>query len=156
MFRISKMTDYALIIMSGMATRPAQWWRMEELADTTRLGLPTVRKLMRDLVAAGLVRSERGVHGGYHLARLPDLISVAEIIIAIEGPVAITECCDTEPDCERLGDCDMESRWPAINGVIQQVLKVVTLADIEYTRAGTLDIAVLFQRLQQKSCPYPA
>jgi FeS assembly SUF system regulator len=156
MFRIGKLTDYGLIIMSCMATRPAQWWRTEDVAEATRLALPTVRKVLRDLVAAGLLRSERGAHGGYVLARLPDLISVAEIIMAIEGPVAITECCDTEPECERVGDCDMESRWPAINGIIQQVLRAVTLADIDYTRSSSLDVATLLQRLQHRSCPYPA
>lgn len=156
MFRIGKLTDYALIIMSQMATRPAAQWRMEDLAEATRLPLPTVRKLMRSLVGANLVRSERGARGGYQLARLPDLISVAEIIISIEGPVAITECCDVEPDCERLGACDMESRWPAINGLIQQLLKVVTLSDIEYTRDGRMDVAVLLSRLHHNPCPYTA
>lgn len=154
MFRIGKLTDYALILMSCMATRAAQQWRMEDLAESTRLPLPTVRKLMRTLVGAGLVRSERGARGGYQLSRLPDLISVAEIIIAIEGPVAITECCDVEPDCDRLGACDMESRWPAINGLIQQLLRVVTLSDIEFTRDGRMDVAVLLARLQNRSCPY--
>lgn len=156
MFRIGKLTDYALIIMSKMATRAAWQWRMEDVAEATQLPLPTVRKLLRALLAANLVRSERGARGGYQLARLPDLISVAEIIMAIEGPVAITECCDVEPDCDRLGACDMESRWPAINGLIQQLLKVVTLADIEYTRDGRMDVAVLLSRLQSRPCPYTA
>lgn len=156
MFRIGKLTDYALILMSCMASRASHQWRMEDLAEATQLPLPTVRKLMRTLVGASLVRSERGARGGYQLSRLPDLISVAEIINAIEGPVAITECCDVEPDCDRLGACDMESRWPAINGLIQQLLKVVSLSDIEFTRDGHMDVAVLLSRLQNNSCPYTA
>lgn len=156
MFRIGKLTDYALILMSCMATRAARQWRMEDLVEATHLPMPTVRKLMRTLVSAHLVRSERGARGGYQLSRLPGLINVAEIIMAIEGPVAITECCDVEPDCERLGACDMQSGWPAINGLIQQLLKVVTLSDIEYTRDGRMDVAVLLARLQNSSCPYTA
>lgn len=156
MFRIGKLTDYALIIMSQMATRPALQWRMESLADTTQLPLPTVRKLMRSLVSSCLVRSERGVHGGYQLTRLPELISVAEIITAIEGPISITECSEGESDCERVGACDMESSWPAINGLIYQLLRTLRLSDIEYTRGGHFDLSVLLHRLQQSPCPYPA
>ncbi|CBL45715.1 Predicted transcriptional regulator [gamma proteobacterium HdN1] len=156
MLRIGKLTDYALILMNCMATRPAQLWRMELLADTTRLPQPTVRKLMGQLVAANLVRSERGARGGYQLSRLPNLISMAEIIIAIEGPIAITECCEVVPSCERLGACDMEGRWPAINDLILQLLRVVTLSDIQFTQDRRMDVAVLLERLQHRSCPYPA
>jgi len=155
MFRIGKLTDYALIIMSQMARRPAVQWRMEEVVDTTHLPLATVRKLMRALVAAGLVRSERGVRGGYQLSRLPELVSVAEIIAAIEGPIALTECSDGASECDRIGSCDMESSWPAINGLIYQLLRTLRLSDIEYTRAGEFDLDVLLQRLQAGSSTVP-
>ncbi|HET8705615.1 MAG TPA: Rrf2 family transcriptional regulator, partial [Pseudomonadales bacterium] len=105
---------------------------------------------------SSLVRSERGVHGGYQLSRLPELISVAEIISAIEGPIALTECSDGATDCDRIGSCDMESSWPAINGLIYQLLRTLRLSDIEYTRGGQFDIATLLQRLQRRDCPFPA
>lgn len=136
MLRIGKMTDYALVIMNRMAKHPARLQRMEELADATRLGLPTVRKLMRQLVAAGLVRSERGAKGGYQLSRLPDMISIAQIVTAVEGPLAITECCVDDGDCELSGGCEVESHMPTLNELIVQILSNISLTDLSSMGSG--------------------
>jgi len=152
MLRISKMTDYALVIMNRLAKSPVQQQRMEELAEATKLGLPTVRKLMRQLVAAGLVRSERGAKGGYQLARLPEMISIAQVVSAVEGPLAITECCDDDGGCELSGGCEVEYHMPTINELIVQILSTISLTDMAGLSAGVhYNIQTIISRLSQRS-----
>ncbi len=136
MLRIGKMTDYSLVIMSSLAKSPTRLFRMEELASATQLGLSTVRKLMRMLVAAGLVRSERGAKGGYQLARLPETISIAQVVIAVEGPLAITECCDDDGGCELSGDCEVESHMPTLNHLIAKMMDTISLSDMISLSSG--------------------
>ena len=136
MMKIGKMADYALVITIRMAKQPTLLKNMEQLASATQLPLATVRKLMRLLLNAGLVRSVRGVKGGYQLARLPEMISVAQVVQAVEGPMAITECCDDLGDCELSGDCEVESHMPTLNALLEQVLAVVTLSDLGRMSAG--------------------
>ncbi len=151
MLRIGKMTDYALVIMHRMGKSPSALLRMEEIAQATQLGLPTVRKLMRQLVNAGLVKSERGAKGGYQLARLPEMISIAHIVAAVEGPLAITECCDDEGGCELSGDCDVESQMPTINELITQILASISLTDMAHLCGSVQgNVGALINRLQQR------
>ena len=157
MLRIGKMTDYALVLMHRMAKSPSGQVRMEELSRDTQLGLPTVRKLMRQLVNAGLVRSERGVKGGYQLARFPELISIAHIVSAVEGPLAITECCDDDGGCELSGGCDVESQMPTINELITQILGSITLTDMGHLCGSVQgNVGVLLARLQERHPGFPA
>lgn len=152
MLRISKMTDYALVIMNRLAKSPASQLRMEELAESTHLGLPTVRKLMRQLVAAGLVRSERGAKGGYQLARFPEMISIAQVVSAVEGPLAITECCEDDGGCELSGGCEVEYHMPTINELIVQMLSAISLTDMAGLGAGVHhNIQTIIARLSQRS-----
>lgn len=130
MLRIGKMTDYALVIMNQLAKAPAAQLRMEELADATQLSLPTVRKLMRMLVAAGLVRSARGAKGGYFLSRLPEMISIAQVVAAVEGPLAITECCEDDGGCELTDGCEVAFHMPTINEIIARILSNISLTDM--------------------------
>ena len=136
MLRIGKMTDYALVIMNRLAKSPASLLRMEQVSESTQLGLPTVRKLMRQLVAAGLVRSERGAKGGYQLARLPEMISIAQIVSAVEGPLAITECCDDDGGCELSGGCEVESHMPTLNHLIAKMMDTISLSDMISLSSG--------------------
>ncbi len=148
MLRVGKMADYALVIMSTMASHPTGLMQMEALAQATRLSLPTVRKLMRYLVGAGLVKSVRGTKGGYQLARLPETIKISNILAAVEGPLAITECCEEEPDCELSGDCEMESHWTAINQLVVQMLAAISLADLSTDSKGPkVDLQAILQRI---------
>lgn len=151
MLRIGKMTDYALVIMHRLAKSPSAQLRMEEIAQATQLALPTVRKLMRQLVNAGLVRSERGAKGGYQLARFPELISIAHIVAAVEGPLAITECCDDDGGCELSGGCDVESQMPTINELITQILGSITLTDMAHLCGSVQgNVGALISRLQAR------
>lgn len=148
MLRVGKMADYALVIMSAMASQPTGLMQMEVLAQATRLSLPTVRKLMRLLVNAGLVKSVRGVKGGYQLARMPEMIKVSHILSAVEGPVAITECCDEDSECELSGGCEMESHWSAINQLVIQLLGAISLADLQHDGVGPkVDLIAVMDRV---------
>ena len=151
MLRIGKMTDYALVLMHRLAKSPSLQLRMEELAAETRLGLPTVRKLMRQLVNAGLVRSERGAKGGYQLARFPELITIAHIVAAVEGPLAITECCDDDGGCELSGGCDVESQMPTLNELITLMLGSISLTDMGRLCGNVQgNLGVLLERILER------
>jgi FeS assembly SUF system regulator len=102
-----------------------------DVAERTNIPQPTVSKVLKLLARAGLVASERGKHGGYRLARAPSRITIAEIIDAVEGPIAMTECStDTESPCELVGGCPMEANWIRINEAIRQALSTITLANM--------------------------
>src|SRR3954469_24612812 len=102
MLRMSKLTDYGTMVLAQLAASDTGWTTAGQVAGATHLGQPTVSKLLKSLVHSGLVVSTRGVLGGYALARTADAISAAEIIDALEGPVAITECSSVD------GGCDLE------------------------------------------------
>jgi FeS assembly SUF system regulator len=105
-----------------------------QVADATHLGQPTVSKLLKSLVHAGLVVSARGVQGGYALAREAHSISAAEIIDALEGPVAITECSSSAGGCDLEPFCRVGMAWKRINRSIRKALENVTLADLQQLR----------------------
>lgn len=150
MLRVGKMADYGLVIMNALAKQPTGLVSMEALSQQTHLSMPTVRKIMRLLVNAGLVRSLRGSKGGYQLARLPEFISVIHILAAVEGPVAITECCDEDASCELSGGCDMESHWSSINQLVMHILGNISLADLKQNHTGpVIDLQAILERLMK-------
>ncbi|MGA0001907.1 MAG: SUF system Fe-S cluster assembly regulator [Steroidobacteraceae bacterium] len=100
MLRISKLTDYATVLLAALSAQPQALHSASGLADRTGIGAATVSKLLKELHRAGLVSSTRGARGGYQLARPPAHISAAEIIDAVEGPVALTECAIHGGHCE--------------------------------------------------------
>ena len=94
-------------------------------------GLPTVSKVLKLLARSGLVVSERGKHGGYRLARAAEAICVSDIVDAVEGPIAVTECSsEAHSCCELQGKCPTENNWVRINEAIRQALRGITLADM--------------------------
>ncbi len=136
MLRISKLTDYATVILAsltaGLLTSAA------EIAERTRIGLPTVSKLLKELQHAGLVDSVRGARGGYRLARAPALISAADIIDAVEGPVALTECAGDDGHCGIEATCQVGERWQQVSLAIRSALAALSLNDL-LTHAGHFD-----------------
>ena len=129
MLRLSKLTDYATVLLARLAVLRGLH-TAAELAAATGLAEPTVRKLMKNLTQAGLVASMRGVNGGYQLARAPDSISAVEIIDAIEGPVAITECSGDHSACYIQSHCAISSKWQRISQSIHNALSDVSLAQL--------------------------
>lgn len=131
MLRLSKLTDYGTLILAELAAGPDGGLASAgQVAHATHLAPPTVRKLLKSLSRAGLVVSERGAQGGYALARAPELISAAEIIDALEGPVAITECSSIDGACDLESYCRVGRAWQKINRSIRQALEHVTLEDL--------------------------
>jgi FeS assembly SUF system regulator len=138
MIRIGRLTDYGIVLMTHVATNPTVDQSAAEIATEARLPLPTVSKLLRLLAKEGLLVSHRGAKGGYGLARSAEEISVAAVVSAIEGPVALTLCTTGEHtgDCELERCCPVRGHWQKINRAVRDALEDVTLADIVGPRAG--------------------
>ncbi|MEO8778501.1 MAG: SUF system Fe-S cluster assembly regulator [Rhodanobacter sp.] len=130
MLRVSRLTDYSTVVMTCIAAHPADVLSTAQIADETRLELPTVSKLLKALGHAGLVESFRGVNGGYRLARPANTISLAEIVEALEGPIGMTECSVAAGQCERESQCNVRSSWLRINSVLERTLRGISLADM--------------------------
>lgn len=132
MIRLSKLTDYAIVVMSAMANNGSAVHTVPQLAERTGVPAPTVSKLMKALVPAGLMTSQRGAAGGYTLAREPGDISIAAIITALDGPIALTACVDGAHDsqCGVESLCPMRGGWEKVNRAIRTALEEVTLSDM--------------------------
>ena len=130
MLRLSKLTDYATVILSYMASNQARTCAALELSEATGIALPTVSKILKILAKAQVLSSVRGAKGGYTLAQAPEHISVASVIAALEGPIALTECSVSHQGCEQAKGCNIQSNWHLINQKIAQALESVTLADM--------------------------
>jgi FeS assembly SUF system regulator len=131
-FRLSKLSDYAVVLLSelgragGGAVRNATG-----LAAATGIAEPTVAKVLKLLAAGGLVSSQRGAHGGYRLARPLSAIPIADVIVAIEGPIALAACVDGHVGaCEVECSCPVRGRWDPVNAAIRHALSEITLADM--------------------------
>lgn len=130
MFKVNKLTDYATVVLIDMAkselVRPTQ-----AISDNTGIPLPTVAKLMKHLVKSGLVVSQRGVHGGYSLSRPADQMTIADVIEAVEGPIALTACVDTSNEqCCYENLCAASGKWNRVNTAVTTALREVTLAEM--------------------------
>ena len=130
MLRLSKLTDYATVILSFMARDNTQVHAAIEIASATGIALPTVSKILKLLVNAKMLMSTRGAKGGYALARTPEKITIAAVISALEGPIALTECSISLQGCEQASGCEIRGNWSLINQTIHNALESVTLADM--------------------------
>jgi len=133
-FRLSKLTDYGIVVLAHLA-REARADRLEphnarEVAAAVALPAPVVSKVLKTLARRGVLASQRGAHGGYALERRPEDLTVAEMIAALEGPVAMTECAAAHELCELERSCAVRGPWQVINEVVQGALEGVTLADL--------------------------
>jgi FeS assembly SUF system regulator len=142
MLRVSRLTDYATVVMTCIAAHPADVLSTAQIAEETHLELPTVSKLLKALGHAELVESFRGVNGGYRLARPASAISLAEIVEALEGPIGMTECSVAEGQCDRESQCGVRGSWQRINSVLDQTLRGITLADMLKPMPSKRKIAV--------------
>jgi len=132
MIRLSKLTDYGLVLMNQIARgSQTELHTARDLAKQCQLPMPTVSKLLKTLLQNGLLASHRGIKGGYSLAREPHLISLAEIISAFEGRLALTECSmDIGGLCDLESSCRIKNNQRVINQVVRGALENVTLADL--------------------------
>jgi len=132
MLRIAKLTDYGIVLMAHFARQDlGLLLSTREVAEGTRFSAPTVSKLLKLLARADLLDSVRGAHGGYRLSRPAEDIDVSEIIEALEGPLAMTECSDARVStCEDETCCPLRSHWNHINFAVKTALQSVTLAQL--------------------------
>jgi len=129
MLRISKLTDYAILIMVEL-TRDGEMLSAHTLAERTHVEVPTASKVLKLLSGSGLLESFRGANGGYRVARHAGDISVAEVIAAIEGPIAMTECSIEEGLCSQEERCELRSNWQRISLAVADALQNVSLAEM--------------------------
>jgi FeS assembly SUF system regulator len=128
--RLSRLTDYAFAVLTHLAELPNATASARDVAQATRLPPPTVSKLLKLLAAASLVEAERGAQGGYRLAQSPDRINVADVIAAVDGPVALTECAVSARNCERVRSCRLRPNWLRIDAAIRRALQDISLSDM--------------------------
>lgn len=129
MIRLTRESDYAIVLMTCIArSGPRAVSSARELAEATHLPQPMVAKILKHLARAGLLRSRRGVAGGYRLARPAGRISVADVITALEGPIGITECTSDLPvSCDLAAMCAVRSNWEILNRAVREALSRITL-----------------------------
>ena len=133
MIRLSRLTDYAVALLSHMGQeREENLWAASDLAEKSGLPMPTVAKVLKLLAKTGLITAQRGAAGGYKLARMTNSISIAEIIEAMDGPIAITDCSEgsAHEDCMIQSVCPMSQGWNKVNIAVRQALKNVSLAEM--------------------------
>lgn len=138
MLKLSKLADYAFVILSQMTSKPENNWSASALASETTLPLPTVAKLMKLLARGKIVEAQRGATGGYRLSNTPTQISIAQIIEAVDGPITLTECAGQATgkdkcDCAVGGKCPVRENWQKVNTAIRSSLESVTLFDLSVT-----------------------
>ncbi len=129
MLKLSKLTDYGIVLMGYMAKTHGESRAARELSELSGLPLPTVSKVLKSLSRGGLLVSHRGKRGGYSLALDPKEISVAEMIRVLEGPVVLTDCSSAHVPtlCEMESKCPVRGNWQVINEVVFQALKDFSL-----------------------------
>jgi FeS assembly SUF system regulator len=146
--RLTSLADYAVVMLAAAARHPAgARLSAATLAGETGVPLPTAQKLMGRLAAAGLLTSARGTGGGFGLARGAEGISLADIIEAVEGPIAMTTCLDeTRHDCALEGACGVRPHMGLVNGAVREALQGISLARLAVT-------AVRPEPVEALSCP---
>lgn len=135
MVRLSKLTDYAFVLLARFAGEPARLRTAPDLATETRLPLPTVSKVLKQLARGGVLKSVRGKAGGYLLVRPPRSVSVSQVVHVMEGPLAMTECClkphgAPPAGCDIEPDCMVKAHWRRINDAVEDALTGLSLADL--------------------------
>jgi FeS assembly SUF system regulator len=129
--RLSHLADYAVVLMTAAARRPAaERLSATELSGETGLPLPTTQKLMGQLAACGLLRSMRGASGGFSLARPAEAITLADIVEAVEGPIAMSACSDGKFDCALDAHCRVKPHMGIVGNAVRGALGAVSLTEL--------------------------
>ena len=131
MIRLTNLADYAVVIMSVFAQHTDARFNAADMAEKTGVPQATVAKLLSALAKSKLLTSHRGVSGGFTLSKPADDITMADIIEAVDGPIALTNCIEHAPgDCNMESFCTMRPHWQAINGAVKTALGQVTLGEV--------------------------
>ena len=132
MIRMSKLADYGLVLMTQFPRHRNRGRNLSarQMARETGLPLPMVSKVMKVLTREGLLVSQRGVSGGYALSKDPVEITIGDVLSAMEGPIAMTECLETDGDCKQESFCPVRTNWGRINYAVRGVLDAISIADM--------------------------
>ncbi|MEC7490538.1 MAG: SUF system Fe-S cluster assembly regulator [Pseudomonadota bacterium] len=131
MIKLSRMADYGVILMVQLVRSPKMVTTATELTEATGLPGPTVGKLLKQLSRAGLLNSHRGANGGYAVSGPAEDISVADVVSALDGPIALTECMTADGvACEIEALCPTRTNWHQINLALVGALERVSLTDM--------------------------
>lgn len=131
MVKISRLSDYSLVLLKILAAEPQRCLSAAVLSERSNIAFPTVSKILKLLHEGGVLVSTRGANGGYKLLKEPEQLNLAEILAAMEGAPALTECCEAVNNCIHDSQCTLRQHWQVINKVIIHVLKQFTLADLQ-------------------------
>jgi FeS assembly SUF system regulator len=135
--RVSKITDYGIVILSHLASEPeGSTHNARELAAEARLPFPVVSKTLKQLARAGLLASQRGSKGGYTLARSPDAITLADAITALEGPIGLMECSVHVGQCSQESTCVVRGPWQRVHEAIRESLEKITISELSPPPGG--------------------
>ena len=131
MFKLNRMTDYAIVVLGALAHRQGEILATAQIAELTGLNQPTVAKVAKTLMVADLLKTQRGVHGGYRLARPAAATSLVQIVEAMEGPIAVNDCVDgAQAPCAVSNCCFMSRNWNRVNLAVRNALSDVSLEDL--------------------------
>jgi len=133
MIRLSRLTDYAVTLLSLMGKAGSdKLWTAPDLTEKAGLPPPTVAKVLKLLAKSGIVSAQRGASGGYRLTRAQNQISIAEIVEAMDGPIAITDCTEgsAHSTCTIERICPMSGGWNKVNRAVRKALEDVSLAEM--------------------------
>lgn len=153
MIKLSKLTDYAVVVMVQFAKEtPGALRSAHVLAEITSIPEPTVAKVLKVLVKEKLVESIRGAAGGYRLARAAETISVADVITAMDGPIGIVACTDgNQEECTASAYCPAMGKWDHLNGLVRQAFESVKITDMTVTGCGKTYDFVSVSNLQREA-----
>ena len=130
--RLSRLADYAVVLMTHIAQHPEQVHTAAGVTMATRVPAPTVAKLLNALSRNGLLASTRGIKGGYALARPATAITVGEIVAVLEGPIALTQCIKGPGSCDIETVCQSRLGLHRINLAVRKALEDISLAEIAF------------------------
>jgi FeS assembly SUF system regulator len=132
--RLSKLADYGIVMVTNMARHPERQHNATEIATESHIPQPMASKILKALVRSGLLVSHRGAKGGYGLARAAGAITVADVIKALDGPIALTACIEDGPgECDIEWVCPARANWQRINDAIRHALDGITMAEMAHT-----------------------
>ena len=148
MIKLNKITDYAVVILGLLSSRYPKKFSTSKIAVETGLPIPTVAKVCKMLNNSNLIFAGRGANGGYYCETAPSDINVADIVEAIDGPIAITACLEESEDlCNTQSICLLSGNWNKANNAILDALKSVSLSDLlnpeEFLKTQNTETAVL-------------
>lgn len=146
MLRMSKLADYATVILIAMARDADAVKSAGSLAAATGIPAPTVSKVMKMLARGGVLASVRGVSGGYQLALPPQRIALSDVIAVVDGPFGMTECSALPGLCTHEAVCSARANWQKVNRLIFEALSLVSLADMAGPTLGEIDIGAIRAR----------